>query len=269
MLQSNHRPISLDRHRAAAAPRRPSIVCGLDGTAGSVEIARIGARLALGLRGAVEYVHVLDAGRGPRPAHVVEAERERARAMLDGLQDSSEAPGRSRLVEFGDPGRRLAAVAEDVQAEMLVVGRRGDDSRSDDLLGSVSARLAADAPCPVLIVPPKLQHHVRPSAWSTRTIVCGFDTSAAAWESALRAARIAAPLGCRLKLVSVQSQVSWLLSEVAQELSGRLSRPGMLPPGCATPVIEWEWRGGDPAWELECVAATATAPFVAIGSRGV
>jgi len=269
MLQSNHRPLNIGRDASSTTPHPPSIVCGLDGTPASADIARIAGRLAVALRGAVEYVHVLDGAPGSRSGEPLEERRRLTRAMLDSLQDAGEAPGRGRLIEFGDPGRRLAACADEINAEMIVVGSRRDASLIDPELGSVSARLAADGPCPVLIVPPKLQQHVRPAAWRTRTLVCGFDGSAAGWESALRAGRLAARLDCTLKLVSVDSHPRWHLGEVAQDLSTELARPGVLGAGTVAPAIDWEQRGGDPAWELECVAATATAPLIALGSRGL
>jgi nucleotide-binding universal stress UspA family protein len=268
MLQSNHRPVALlEEEPGHDRPFR--IVCGLDGSPGSVDIAHIATGLALALDGAVEFLHVLDGGPRLATDRAVRAERARANAMLDGLCDASGPPASGRLIEFGEPGRRIADAADLRAADMIVVGSRGNAPAGDPLLGSVSSRLAADAPCPVLIVPPELQQHVRPSSWWARTVVCGFDGSAAGWAAALHAGRLAAALRGTLELVSVGDHLPWRMSDIAGEVSGRLTSSGLLRRGTAAPAIDWAVHGGDPAWELECVASTATAPLIAVGSRGL
>jgi nucleotide-binding universal stress UspA family protein len=242
----------------------PVVVCGLDGSDGSVQIARIGTALATALDGRTELVHVM--GGGPRldTAIAVDDERSAAQAMLDSLRDASECVVESRLVEFGDPARRIAAAAESAHAELIVVGTRGNAPISDALLGSVSGRLAADAPCPVLVVGPSIAQHVRPGTWRRRTIVCGFDGSACGWAAAMAAGRLAASLEAVVSLVSVGSTVPWRMSAVAAELAEALADVG-----CEPPLIDWDLRSGDPAWELERVASAATAPLICIGSRGL
>ncbi len=54
------------------------------------------------------------------------------------------------LVAEGDPAEALVAAAKD--ANLLVLGTRGRTRMAGFLLGSVSARCAAAAPCPVLLV---------------------------------------------------------------------------------------------------------------------
>jgi nucleotide-binding universal stress UspA family protein len=52
----------------------------------------------------------------------------------------------------GDPAEVLRDVAREHRADLLVVGRRGRDFAARVLLGSVTSRLIADAPCDVLVV---------------------------------------------------------------------------------------------------------------------
>jgi nucleotide-binding universal stress UspA family protein len=48
----------------------------------------------------------------------------------------------------------LRRIAQDRDAELLVVGSRGRGTLRAALLGSTSHALATDAPCPVVVVPP-------------------------------------------------------------------------------------------------------------------
>jgi nucleotide-binding universal stress UspA family protein len=54
------------------------------------------------------------------------------------------------MVVEGDPSEVLLAAADG--AELLVVGNRGRGSLAQALLGSTSARVSDEAPCPVVIV---------------------------------------------------------------------------------------------------------------------
>ncbi len=56
-------------------------------------------------------------------------------------------------VAFGLPAEGLADIADDVQAELMVVGSRGRGAFKAAFLGSVSGDLIGVARCPVLVVP--------------------------------------------------------------------------------------------------------------------
>jgi nucleotide-binding universal stress UspA family protein len=231
------------------APARGVMVCGLDGSDDCLEVARIAQDLATGLGHRLEFVHALGEGR----IHT----RPRTRAMLDMLCAAGAPHVSARIVE-GDPMSRLAAVASAEGADLIVVGTRGAARVTGAPLGSTSRRLAAGAPCPVLIVPRAIQCYVRPLTWRTRTIVCGFDASDAAWNAAEHAAALAQGLRARLTLVSVGATVPWKMSGVARELAARQPLAH----------IDWEHRNGDPAWELQRVASANTAALIAVGSHG-
>lgn len=53
------------------------------------------------------------------------------------------------------PAHELAAIAADVDADLIVMGTRGYPAIGGLLLGSVTQRLLHIAPCPVLTVPPE------------------------------------------------------------------------------------------------------------------
>ena len=257
-------------------PARTTIVSAVDGSPESGQLARISAQLAGILDADLECVHVL-AGQPSAAAVPVSAcalpddaggdEEIEAHGMLDGICDAAGGAFASRrVVPYGDPARRIAAVAEERGADLIVVGTRGHDAAPDAVLGSVSRRLAADAPCPVLVVPPHLAPAVRPERWSNRTLVAGLDGSEPGWNAARHAATLAARLGGSLMLVSVGAHMPASDEDIARRLHTGVARAL----GAGKPLeVRRDVRSGDPAWELERVASAITAPLIAIGSRGL
>jgi nucleotide-binding universal stress UspA family protein len=57
-----------------------------------------------------------------------------------------------RVIEHGDAGAALCRLAEERDAQLLVVGSRGHGRFRRALLGSVSAYAVNNAPCPVIVV---------------------------------------------------------------------------------------------------------------------
>jgi len=240
-----------------------SIVCAVDGSTDSPELVRVAAELAEVVGAQLDVVHVLGAHASamPVPATIgiggTPDETElHATAMLDELclaVGVTTAIG--HVVPYGDPARRVAAIAADRRALLIVVGTRADERGRAGLIGSVSSRLAADAPCPVLVIPPRLERFVQPLGWRGRTLVSGFDGSIASWGAARHAATLAGLLDGSLSVVSVGTDV----------------RNADVVEGLRTAVedVRYEHRAGDPAWELGSVAAAITAPLIAIGSRGL
>jgi nucleotide-binding universal stress UspA family protein len=97
------------------------------------------------------------AGGYPLRAHEDELE-----AKIRKQVDEAQAEGIKatlRLVTGPVPGtaHMIADVAQEVGADVIVVGTRGHAPISGLLLGSVAQRLLHIAPCPVLAVPPEKQ----------------------------------------------------------------------------------------------------------------
>jgi nucleotide-binding universal stress UspA family protein len=95
-------------------------------------------------------------------------------------------------VHPGEPDVELMTIARVEEADLLVVGSRGEHSIPTALLGSVASTLMATAPCPVIITPPDTTEPL--DAESMRGIVCGV----AGDETDLTPLRIAADLAERL-----------------------------------------------------------------------
>jgi nucleotide-binding universal stress UspA family protein len=145
-----------------------SIVCGVDGSADSQAALRVAARLAdrLDLRLVVAHVAEPDyipyaaaapfGGAAGHDAVIQEAEsqEETAAGLLEEVVAAAALVEAERRVGVGVPAERLADIADEEDAELIVVGSRGRGAFKAAFLGSVSISLVGVARCPVLIVPP-------------------------------------------------------------------------------------------------------------------
>ena len=145
-----------------------SIVCGVDGSADSqaaLSVAtplakRLGARLVLAH--VAELAHIPYAAAAPfggmaGPMAVTEEiglQKEAAERLLEEVAFDAGLDDAERRVDVGSPAEVLADLADEVNAELIVVGSRGRGAFKAAFLGSVSSSLVGIARCPVLIVPP-------------------------------------------------------------------------------------------------------------------
>jgi nucleotide-binding universal stress UspA family protein len=135
-----------------------SIICGVDGSEASRPAARVAARLADTLHVRLVLAHVTE----DRPTFPYRDARlrelQRRHAIEDGqrLLESvaAELPGTTPelRVTFGTPVETLRALCSEESAELLIVGSRGRRPLAAAVLGSVSARLASTAECPVALI---------------------------------------------------------------------------------------------------------------------
>lgn len=121
-----------------------TIVCGVDGSHAGRSAVRVAASLATQFGARLVAVHVLD-----RLATGTEtAERVAAAILYDEAPDArAEALG-----EFGDVAERLAAVAHDRRAAMIVLGARSR-GRSGTLRARGAAELAELTSVPIVVAP--------------------------------------------------------------------------------------------------------------------
>jgi nucleotide-binding universal stress UspA family protein len=145
-----------------------SIVCGVDGSNDAQAALQVAADLAARLELRLVVAHVAEpdyipyaaaapfGGRAGRHAvfEAAEAQEENAERLLEkvvaaaGLGDAEQRPC------VGVPAERLADLADEEEAELIVVGSRGRGAFKAAFLGSVSTSLVGISRCPVLIVPP-------------------------------------------------------------------------------------------------------------------
>jgi nucleotide-binding universal stress UspA family protein len=144
------------------------IVCGVDGSADSRAAVKVAARFADRLGSTLILVHVAELAHVPyaaaypfggMPAPMTTAEEaesgeEAGAKLLQGVAVDAGLADAERRVAIGHPAERLADLADEEDADLIVVGSRGRGALKAAFLGSVSYNLVGVAGCPVLIVPP-------------------------------------------------------------------------------------------------------------------
>lgn len=148
------------------------VVVGIDYSDSSARALSAALNLAV-LRPDVQiYALTVAEGLLSRPEEIVEeAQREfraEAQSTLDGFlaekirefEQSGRKINKKRVaaaVDFGSPSERILALAEDLQADMIVIGSHGKTALKRLMVGSVAESVLRHARCPVLVVRPK-QH---------------------------------------------------------------------------------------------------------------
>jgi nucleotide-binding universal stress UspA family protein len=86
--------------------------------------------------------------------HQVETERSRCHAWLGGLAKQAEQLDVSvhTTVDVGNPGQRIAELAQNWKADLIVIGLTRRGPVADRLLGSVTSYVVRHAPCSVLLI---------------------------------------------------------------------------------------------------------------------
>jgi nucleotide-binding universal stress UspA family protein len=247
------------------------IVCGLDDSVQAAAVAGVAQALARRLGVRLRVVHSVHpdtflAGEERRDA------LRRGEELLDVLVPDDGAT--NRVVELGDPGALLLSAIDD-QTELVVVGSRGRGPARAAVLGSVSHTLAAESPCPVVVVPQQAVLAIPPHP----TVVCGVDGSGAGDAALKRAASLARALDGRL--VAVHVRAAALLPHATSLMPGRQPFSGPVDQAFdAMTMLERSLtelavdvpsdvrvETGYPAARLSAVAAQEHATLVVVGSH--
>jgi nucleotide-binding universal stress UspA family protein len=145
-----------------------SIVCGVDGSADSAAALAVAARLADRLERRLVLANVVEpvglpyatvgafgSGLAPgAPAAVLDEQLQVGERLLEEMVEEGNVQTGERRVVTGFAAERLAEVADEEDAALIVVGSRGRGAFKAAFLGSVSTSLIGVARCPVLVVPP-------------------------------------------------------------------------------------------------------------------
>jgi len=157
-----------------------------------------------------------------------------------------------------DPHTEIAAAAEDLRADVIVMGRRGRRGLMKRMLGDATARVLGSAGCSVLVVPE------RAGMWCKR-IVLATDGSRFADAAAVAAARIAALCRLPVTVISVvresfTEQRAAEAEQAAARVQAHLREYGLE----ADKVV----LRGDPAALIVETAATRAADLIVMGTHG-
>jgi len=134
------------------------IVVGIDGSAGSDRALDAAVEVAKRDGAAMVLCHVVEriAAKGdmaPVRADEQVAEERVETQVADLREQGIEAESRFESIILGGPGRSIAELAEEVGADLIVVGTRGHSALAGVILGSVTQKLLHLAKVPVLCVP--------------------------------------------------------------------------------------------------------------------
>jgi len=135
----------------------------------------------------------------------------------------------TRLVREGDPDKEIVAAAKEIGADLIVIGSHSKRTLWEVILGSVTEKVAKQAPCPVMIVSHRPPH----PGTTLKHILLATDFSSHA-EIAFQAG---------LKLANEDGQQLWLLTvlEPGEEIP---MPPGFIvnAPDVAVQELEAELR---------------------------
>jgi nucleotide-binding universal stress UspA family protein len=144
-----------------------SIVCGVDDSDGARAASRVASTMASRLAYRLVLVHVAEVPIAPADyggyldiVRISVPADEKAELEQGALNMMMQIADEERLVEcgqrvvFGVPAERLAELADEEEADLIVVASRGRGALRSAFLGSVSHELIGLARCPVLVVPP-------------------------------------------------------------------------------------------------------------------
>jgi nucleotide-binding universal stress UspA family protein len=150
----------------ASAGTAPSqlrhVLVGIDRSPASLAALEVAAELAAVLGGSLSVVEAFEFDPpfplGPSAADTSRGEEhalERTAAAVEELVREIRARGIAVqvVVRSGDPAATLLQIADDVDADLVVVGSRGGGDPADPLLGSVARSVVARGRRPTLVVP--------------------------------------------------------------------------------------------------------------------
>ena len=205
--------------------------------------------------------------------------RAKAERTLDEAEPALRAPGRTieRRVLRGRPSLALADEAATWEADLIVLGSRGDSRIASMLLGSTSAEVMDHAPCPVLIARDSQVDSVvfatdgSPSARLAESVLSEWPVFRSlpisvitAGEPTITIAEGMAPGVSDTILSAYVEEIEAARNEVmatAQATADRLVEAGL----DAVPHV----REGNPTREILAYALTRPHPLLLIGSRGL
>jgi len=248
------------------------ILAGVDGREQARDAVALGAALADALDGELVLGHVhphdalaLTTAYRSEPVSPIVDEAER---ILRAAAEWAPPGVRTVPIAASSPPRGLHALAERLEADVIVVGSSHRAGIGRVLLGSDAEAVIAGAPCAVAVAP----HGLAERPYRIGAVAVGFDGGSEARAALGMAKRLAAACDATLALVGVvpgATPIVWApyvhqpdWDAIAREDRARLERElAEVADGAGTEV-----RSGDPVEQL--AAVSEQADLLVLGSRG-
>lgn len=137
--------------------------------------------------------------------------RDEAKRQLASLESRVKAAGHSiaTRIDVGIPSQCVQAVAEEIGADLLVVGTHGRTGLDHVLVGSTAERVVRIAPCPVLAVKADKGAAPATQAPAIKRIVVPIDLSTCSLDALEYAVQFAKPLGASLTILHAMEPVAY------------------------------------------------------------
>ena len=179
-----------------------------------------------------------------------------------------------------DVDAEIFRVADEMRADLIVIGTHGRSGFQHLVLGSVTEKVLRKASCPVLTVPSHAPDAVPPGPVLYRRILCGIDFSACSLAAFAYAKSLATGTGAHIDAVSVLHIVPLidtssaaalyypgLTNEIQERLANRLESLALeaRTTGADVEAITGE---GSPYQEIIRLATERHADLIVLGASG-
>ena len=135
------------------------ILIAIDDSKPAARALEAGIELAQELRGEIAIAHVIDTAAALTPQYGIVDEKRLEELQRNGqllLKDAvSQVPGRiqaAAMLQEGEPSETIVALANEWDADVIVLGSDSRGRLAHFLLGSTADSVIRRAPCPVLTV---------------------------------------------------------------------------------------------------------------------
>lgn len=204
-----------------------------------VEIDALDEEQSEALKYANEQMHV-------EAKELVELESRRLRA--------DNWPGEA-MVRYGKPVNEILRVAEEIDADLIVMGSHGTSTVKRFLLGSVSDRVFEYAPCSVLIVKKRAEDEplaaIEPGTNAAYRIMLAFDNSDISDEALRQCSSLPLETNSTIKVVSVMPLITAYRQDIRQHINSIwLQKKKIMQAKLDNAVASLQWAVSDVTTEL-------------------